>query len=75
MLDLKNPGIAGLCGGLIALFVYYINNKTTKNKVENINFFKLFILVFVIVYTIVYVNENNVFKKVGGHIHTGNPNF
>ena len=76
MFNLKNPGTSGILGGLIAVFVCYINNKITKNKSENINYFKLFILVFIIVYSIIYINQNNVLtKQSGGVIHTGNPNF
>ena len=76
MLNLKNPGTSGIIGGLIAVLVCYINNKLTKNKIENVNYLKLFILVFVIIYIILYINKNNIMNKQnGGFIHTGNPNF
>lgn len=76
MFNLKNPGTSGILGGLISVFVCYINNKITKNKSENINYFKLFILVFIIVYSIIYINQNNMLtQQSGGVIHTGNPNF
>ena len=76
MFDLKNPATAGFLSGIFALIVSYINNKITKNKQENIVYFKLFVLVFFIVYTVIYINQNNVLnKQTGGSIHTGNPHF
>ena len=76
MFNLKNPGTSGIIGGLVAVLACYLNNKLTKNKAENINYLKLFILVFFIIYTILYINQNNILtKQSGGVIHTGNPNF
>ena len=77
MFDLKNPSVSGIVAGVISIIFYYINNKMTKKNCENINYFKLFILVFIIVYSIVHINQNNVFGKQsgGGAIHTGIPNF
>ena len=76
MFNLKNPATSGILGGVIAVSVCYINNKLTKNKSENINYIKLFVLVFTIIYTIIYINYHNILnKQIGSVIHTGNPHF
>ena len=75
MIDLQNSVTSSFLGGIIGIFIYFINNKIKKKNIENIEYLKLFILIFTIVYFILYITKNDILIRNKSVIHTGNPKF